>query len=119
MEEAFGPLGAPGDLKKIKNLADKFAIYSKDLLNWEIWLNELNPPNALKPVKDSLLGWSSAILEQVLNMPKELREIIVKKINGEKHELLKFNITISQKVLNSIPVFEKYFIETGRWPTED
>src|SRR6266567_5125346 len=66
--------GVSGDPLEIKHATDILISFCNGLLEWEVEVRSVVPPNPLQPLKQKMEGWTSQLLEEVVSFPDKLEE---------------------------------------------
>src|SRR5262249_23921588 len=72
MHKAWGEPGMPGDAIEIQRTVDKLIAMCKELVEWEIDVYSIVPPQAFVKLKSLLQGWTLALLSHVESIPETL-----------------------------------------------
>ena len=70
--EAWGPTGVPGDAKLIHRTVQKIVDLSRELVNWEVDLLSIEPIPELKPLMETMKGWTEVVYREIKTIPEEL-----------------------------------------------
>jgi len=103
IQEAWGPLGKPGNPSEIKKSVDQLAAYCDQLLHWEQDLCAARPPDAADGVKNSMKGWTEVILKKLDQLPEEL----LRPFQGNSKSKGEIRIMLTL----TAPSFEKFYEE--------
>jgi len=71
---SWGLPGVAGDPLEIKHATDILISFCNGLLEWEVEVRSVVPPNPLQPLKQKMEGWTSQLLEEVVSFPDKLEE---------------------------------------------
>lgn len=72
LPRAWGPLGVAGDVVHILAAVNKLNQACTELLNWEIELGSVIPPEAFVNLKERMKGWTSQLLSEMERLAEEL-----------------------------------------------
>jgi hypothetical protein len=72
IQASWGPTGQPGNVHQIKGSVDDFIRLCNQLVDWEDDLRAALPPEKMRPLKETMKGWTVVILEEMERLPKEL-----------------------------------------------
>jgi hypothetical protein len=72
VQESWGPQGKPGDAHQIQMSVNEYVQLCHQLVGWEEDLRAIVPPALLRPLKDTMKGWTEGILAEMERIPGEL-----------------------------------------------
>lgn len=85
-DKAIGPSGTPGNPIAIKDVANKIAILSSELYEWEYHIKQIFSETQLNDIKNEMSGWTKAIITPLSKLPVRVRNLVQSKMNGENGE---------------------------------
>jgi hypothetical protein len=113
-EEALGKPGEPGNVSKIRFLADQINSLAVELLKWERGLIGMQVPDDLISAKDILKGWAKGVFEKIYGLPQRLKSIVAESLSSSNNTI-KTRMTLEVPVpdlKSSIELFRKYVSKT-------
>lgn len=72
LSSSWGPPGQPGKALEILRAVDKVIVACNELLNWEIDLRSIVPPEPFVTLVERMKGWTQELLVELEKLPDEL-----------------------------------------------
>lgn len=72
IHDAWGQLGQPGDVYKIREAVVELDELCTQLIEWEKDLRGAKPPAAAEPLKRTMEGFTEVVIQELEKLPKEL-----------------------------------------------